>query len=180
MHRNAEEQVVTELATVVENRDPPGRIQRGDQTVRPPPDPAFVERREQRLGCGRAGRDRRRQRHHEGDFRRREQAATTEKVVHQQGRLARRGRALERRRGHPDHHVTAAEVTNGVAERERARDGVELVPAVDQTGGRSRVEIRTESDDEHVGIEQTGCRLDLPRFRIDGLHPRADEPHARQ
>ena len=74
--------------------------------------------------------------------------------------LARRRRALERRRRDPDDHPSAGEVGEHVAQRERAGVGVELVAALDQAGRRRRVEVGAERDHQDVGLERAGVGLD--------------------
>ncbi len=103
---------------------------------------------------------------------------SVEEVVHQQRGLARRGRALERRRGDADDHPAAVEVGQHVAQRERAGDGVELVAALDQAGRGRRVEVGAERDDEDVGVERPGVGLDALGDRVDRPDGRLDEPHA--
>ena len=99
-----------------------------------------------------------RQRHHQRDLGLLAQPALGEVVVHQQRGLARRGRALERRRRHADDHPAAGEVGEHVAQRERAGHGVELVAALDQPGRRRRDRGRRRA-------RPPGCRPRTSRRR---------------
>ena len=144
-----------------------------------PGDPALRERDQQRLRRIRRRRDRHRQRHDERDARSVSTPALGEEVVHQQRGLARRGRALERRRRDRHDDATAVEVRQHVAQRERAGHRVELVAPFDQTGCRGGIEIGAERDDEDVGVEATRVGVDVLRHRIDRRHGRLHETHAR-
>ncbi len=97
--------------------------------------------------------------------------------MHQQRGLARRGRALERRRGHRDDHAAAGEVGEHVAQRERTGDRVELVAGLDESRSRLRVEIGAERDDEDVGVEGAGVGLDAFGVGVDGADRRLHELH---
>ena len=74
--------------------------------------------------------------------------------MHQQRRLARRRRALERRRGDADDHPAAGELGQHVAQGERAGDRVELVAALDQAGRGRRVQVGAEGHDHDVAVER--------------------------
>ena len=76
---------------------------------------------EQRLRRVGRGRDRHGQRHDQRDLRLLAQAALGEEVVHQQGRLARRRRALEGRRRDGDDHPAALERGQHVPQLEAHR-----------------------------------------------------------
>ena len=148
---------------------------------------------EQRLRRRRRRRDRHRQRHHQrrsSDCSR--MPAFGQQLVHQQRGLARRGRALERRRRHADDHPPAVEAREHVAQRERARLRVELVAALDQARasprgrgrrrarrrGRRRRTCRRRSrpacaagsidgdlglHELHPGLHDVAVRVDAPR-----------------
>ena len=88
------------------------------------------------------------------------QPAVGEEVVHQERGLARRGRALERRRRHRDDHAPAVEVGQHVAQRERAGFGVELVTALDEPRRRLGMQIGAERDDEHIRVERARVGFD--------------------
>ncbi len=87
--------------------------------------------------------------------------------MHQQGGLARGGRALEGCRGHGDDHSPALERVEHLPAGERAALGVELVSSFDEPWRRVRVEVGTERDDEDVGVERPCVGLDAFRRRID-------------
>ena len=140
-----------------------------------PLDAALRERREDRLGGVGRRRDRHAERHDEGDLGALAQAPLGEEVVHQQGRLARRRRALERRRRDADDDPSALERLEDVAAGERPGHGVELVARLDQARRRRRVEVGAEGDDHHVALERAGVGLDPPRRGVD----RADRRSAR-
>jgi hypothetical protein len=97
--------------------------------------------------------------------------------VHEQRRLARRRRALERRRRDTDDDPAAAEVREHVTGREGTVDRVELVPVLDEAGRGGRVQVGTERDHHHVGLERAGVGLDAALQRIDGADRRLDELH---
>ena len=80
--------------------------------------------------------------------------------MHQQRGLARRRRALERRRGDADDHPAAVEVGEHVAQGEGAGHRVELVAALDQAGRGLGVQVGAERDHQHVGVEGPGVGLD--------------------
>ena len=105
------------------------------------------------------------------------QPAVGEEVVHQQRGLARRGRALERRRRHRDDDAPAVEVSQHVAQRERAGLGVELVAALDESRRRLGVQIGAERDDENVRIERAGVGFDALGVGIDRADGRLHELH---
>ena len=87
-----------------------------------------------------------------------------EEVVHEQGRLAGRRRALERCRGDPDYYPAAFETRRGCLARERAVGRVELVSPLEQPWGGRGVEVGAEREDEDVALE-------VARIRLDALRP---------
>ena len=97
--------------------------------------------------------------------------------MHQERGLARRRRALERRRRDRDDHPATVETFQHVAEREGTRHRVELVAPFDQSRRRRRVQIGTEGDHQDVGVEGSGVGLDAFGDGIDRPHRRLDEPH---
>ena len=97
--------------------------------------------------------------------------------MHQERRLARRGRALERRRRHGDDDAPAVEVGQHVAQRECAGLGVELVAALDQSRRRLGVQIGAERDDQNVRIERPGVGFDALGVGIDRADRRLHELH---
>ena len=107
---------------------------------------------EQLLGGSRRRWDGHAEGHHQGDLRPVPDPALGQVVVHQQRRLARCRRALERRGGHPHDDVATVESRQYVAQGERTGDGVELVGPLDESGRRLGVEVRAQRHDEHVGV----------------------------
>jgi hypothetical protein len=83
-------------------------------------DPTLAERLEQRLRRVRRWRDRLRERHHHPELAVVAGAALGEMVVEEQRRLARRGRALERRAADTDHSAAGREGRHHVAQVLRA------------------------------------------------------------
>ena len=96
--------------------------------------------------------------------------------MHEQSRLARRRRALERCRGDPDDDPSSRKGGEDVSQREGTFGRVELVSHLEQSGGRRGVEVRAEREDEHVRFEGARIRLDPLRLRIDGADDALDEP----
>ena len=97
--------------------------------------------------------------------------------MHQQRGLARRGRALERRRGHSHDHTTAPETRKHVTQRECSLDRIELVAAFEQSRRRRRIEVGAERDHQHVGVERPRIGFDPPRRGVDRAHGRLHEAH---
>ena len=79
-----------------------------------------------------------------------------EVVVQQQRRLARRRRALERLAGHADDGRAALERGEHVAQRDGARDRVELVAALDEARRRRRIVGRRRA--RRRGCPRRTCR----------------------
>ena len=98
--------------------------------------------------------------------------------MHEQRGLARRRRALERRRGDGHDHAAAVERLEHVAGRERARHRVELVTGLDQPRRVLGMQVRAERHDEDVGVQRTGVGLDAAGHRVDRAHRGVHEPHA--
>jgi hypothetical protein len=98
--------------------------------------------------------------------------------VHEQRRLARGGRALERRRGHTDDHPAARERLEHLAQGEGAGDRVELVAPLDQAGRGLGVQVRPQGDDHHVALERTGVGLHPLGRGVDGADRRLHERDA--
>ena len=99
--------------------------------------------------------------------------------MHQRRGLARRGRALERRRRHRDDDAPAVEVGQHLTQRERAGHRVELVAALDQSRRRFGVQIGAERDDENVRIERARVGLHALGVGIDRADGRLHELHTR-
>ena len=174
VHRDAEEQVVGQLARRRRAGPPRGRVQRADQRARDATRcrARRTRRASPRTRCGDGGigppsgitSD---------DLRPVEQAARRQEVVHQQRRLARCRRALERRGGHRRRSPgRPSKPLEHVARREGAGHRVELVAALDQPGRRLGVEVGAQGDDEDVGVERPGVGLDASRDRVDGADRR--------
>jgi hypothetical protein len=147
-----------------------------------PLDPPLGEGAHQYLGCLRRGRDRTPEVDHQRDFRPAAKTSIEQVLVQQQRGLARRGRAFVWRRQHPDHHPTALELGERIVSLQRSIHRVELVPALEQSGRRRRIEISTERDDHDLALGRSGVRLHPPGIGIDradrGLHepnPRLDD-----
>ncbi len=107
------------------------------------------------------------------------EAPRGEEVVHQQRRLARSGRALERGGGHAHDHPTSGEVGQHLAQGEGAGHRVELVPRLDQSRRGRRVEIGAEGDDQDVAVERAGVGFDPAAGRVDGTDRRLHEANPR-
>ena len=177
--RDTEEQVVGHLRPVAEHGHAAGRVERAHQRPGMPCDAALGERAQERFRRGGRRRDRHRQRHDQRDLGLLPHSPAHEVVVHQQRRLARRGRTLERRRRDRDDHPPPVEPGEDVTQRERPLLCVELVPALDEPGCRARLEVGAERDHEDVCLERTVVSLDSLRDRIDRLDVRLYEAHAR-
>ena len=98
--------------------------------------------------------------------------------MHQQGRLARRGEALERGGGHAHDYPPAAKARQDVAHRERALGGVELVSGLDQPGGRRRIEISAQRHDDDVAGKRAHVGVDAPGLRVDRADGGLDHPQS--
>ena len=101
-----------------------------------------------------------------------------EVVVEEQGALARRRRALERRAADPDHGAAPGERREHLAHGRGPRDRVELVDAVGEPGRRGEVVVGPERDDEIVGLVHRIVRRDAPDLGIDRRDRLLDEAHA--
>ncbi len=98
--------------------------------------------------------------------------------MQQKGGFAGGRRALEGRRGDADDGGAFLEGRQHVAQRESARDGVELMAALDQPGGVLRMQVGAERHDQDIGLESPMVGHHPPGERIDGLHRRLQEAHA--
>ncbi len=98
--------------------------------------------------------------------------------MRQQRGFARRGWAFEWRRRDADDHAAAPEACQYVAHRERTRHRVELVTSFDQPRCGRRIQISSQGDDHHVGVERPGVGLDAPGRGVNRTYRRPDEPHA--
>ena len=177
MHRHAEEEVVADLAVVAQHGDLPSGIEcpdrdrTGDSMAR---SANAARNASDAAGDGGTGTGSGRTNVIVGLL---PQTAFGQQVVHQQRRLARGGRALERGRCHPDDHPSALERRQHVTAREGTGLGVELVTALLEARRRRHVEIGAECHDQHVGVEGAGVGLDPLGRRIDGLDRRLHESH---
>ena len=97
--------------------------------------------------------------------------------MQQQDRLARGGRALERRGSDPDDYPSAAEGWQNITEGERSFHCVELVSRLDESRCGSGVEVGAQGDDHHICFEMPDVRLDASRYRIDGADGRPHKAH---
>ena len=120
------------------------------------------------------GRDRHGQRHDQRDLRLVAQAALGEEVVHQQGGLAGRRRALEGRRRDGHDHPPTLERGQHVPQLEGTGHRVELVAALHQARGRIGMQVGAQGHHEDVGLERPGVGLHPLRGGVDrgdrGLH----------
>ena len=176
MLRDAEEEVVVEPAAVVEHGDT--RLERRDAPLRDETDATLLEGDQDRLG--RVGR--RRDRPGEGDddvdLASVAHATLGQEVVEEQGALARRRRALERRAADADDRSALGERGDLRRHPLGARDRVELL--VDRQPRRRRVVVvGAEGDDEHVAVVRAGVGRHRARLRVDRLDLLAHEPDAR-
>ncbi len=96
----------------------------------------------------------------------------------QQGTLARRRRALERRATDTDDRVALRERRDHVSEASGTLERVELVPAVREAGSRVEVVVGPERDDEEVGLVDPVIGGHAPRLRVDRDDRLLEEPHA--
>ena len=180
VHGHAEEQVVGHLRAVAEQRDLPSR----DRARAPacsgassmPRSANAASSASDASGDGGIGT---RQRHDQRDLGPVAQPSRREEVVHEQRGLARRRRALERRRGDADDHPAAVEVREHVAQRERARHRVELVAALDEARasppGRGRRRARRRGRRRRTCPASVSTRLAAGSIAVDR---RLHEPHA--
>jgi len=77
-------------------------------------------------------------------------------VVDEQRRLARAGRALERRGGNADDDPPTAELVQDVASSERPGHGIELVTYLVQAGGRRWVQVGAKP---HARLDDVAVRM---------------------
>ncbi len=87
--------------------------------------------------------------------------------MQQQGSFAGRRRALERSRGHTDDRAAVREARKHVAKAFRASDGVELVAAFDKPRRDGEIIVRTQRNDQIIGLILTLVRADGSRHRVD-------------
>ena len=136
--RHAEEEVVGHLLAVLEHGDAATGVERGDAPAGDELDAALGERLEQRRrGVGRR-RHGRAERHDERDLAVVADAALGQVVVQEEGRLARRRRALERRAAHADDRAAAGERRQHLSHTLGAGDRVELVSTSASPGVASK------------------------------------------
>ena len=105
--------------------------------------------------------------------------ALHEVVVQEQRRLARGGRALERRPADADDRATTRERGQHLPQPFRAADGVELVAALREPRRRVEVVVGAEGDDEHVRLVDAAGRRHPPRLGVDRGDRLLEEADAR-
>ena len=155
------------------------RVELAHLPARVPRDPALGEcalQGRRRLG---RRRDRPPEVDHQRDLRAIAQPAPDQLVVQHQRCLARRRRALVRRRQHADDHASALEAVEHLTRCERALDAVELVPGLGETGSRRWIEVGAERDHHDVALELPRVGLHAPRLWVDRPDRRLHEPHPR-
>jgi hypothetical protein len=167
---HAEEEVEGELGPVVEQGDAALGVERGDPATGDQVDVALGELRFQRRRSLRRRRHRRPQRDREGDPAGVAHPACPQLVVEEQGALARRRRALERRPTDADHRVPLRERRDDLRQPFGAGHRVELVAARRQAGRRVDVVVGAERDDQEVGLVHTGVGRYPSCLGVDRRH----------
>ena len=179
MLRNAEEEVVGQLAAVVEHGDSASRVERGHAAPGDELDPALGEGRDQRARrLGRRG-HRGRERDHDRDLAFAADAAGGQVLVEQQCGLAGRRRALERSAADADDRPAPGERRKQLGQPRGARYGVELVASIGEPGRRVQVVVGAERDDEVVGVVDAAVGGDAARIGIDRGDRLLQEAHPR-
>ena len=96
----------------------------------------------------------------------------------QERRLARRGRALERRTADADHGATRREARNHVPQILGSPHRVELVDAAAEAGGRAEVVVGAERDHQRVALVHSLVGRNAAGFRFDRRHPLGEKADA--
>ena len=167
MLRDAEEEVEGKLGAVVEHGDAARAVEGGDPPARDELDVTLDERGNERLGRVGRRRHRRPEGDDEGDLAPVPDTALGQVVVQEQGGLARRRRALERRSADADDRLAARERGQHLGHPLRAGDRVELVARLGEPGRRVEVVVGAERDDEDVGLVDPRIGRDPARLGID-------------
>jgi len=175
VHRDADEQVVGDAAAAREPGLAVRRVELHDLLVPHILDAALGQGVEEALGELLRDRNRRRHRADGANLDRIPEAALDKVVVQQQRTLERRRRALERVTEDPDQDPPRVEVGEHSAHALRSSDRVVLDAALCEAGGRGEVVVRSERNDEDVGLVRGRVRRHSPLLRVDRVHPLAAE-----
>ena len=164
---HTEEEVVRQLAPVVEYRNTALRVERGDAAARDELDPALGEGREERAGGVRGRRNRAWKRKHERDLALLANPVRRQIVVQEQRALTWCGRALERRSADADDRTTLREAGKHSGQPLRAGRGVELVASVGEPRRSVHVVVGPERHDQEVRLVGLDVGRHRSRDRID-------------
>src|SRR5579871_94251 len=168
VRRDTQEQIVWQLAAVIQNSSLPGRIQRLHMAMRNKPDAALGEGCEQRPGAVRRRWYGSAEGDHQADLAVVANAAICQIVVQHQRGLAGRRRAFERPGGDPDNRMALGKGWQHVSQPRGSRYRIELMAALRKARCGVHIVVRSKRHHQDVGFVNPLVGYHASCVRIDG------------